>query len=135
MDDFYRWASLRSSYLADANVDAAEAYAGSGGWRPGSWYGDGWYWDPWFDAYTFLPGDGIFFDPFGWGFYSPWCAPYFGFGYGGWGGAGFPGTAEGTRIRVVLGRITILHPWLRMRGRPAGRLGTHIACGAATRPR
>jgi hypothetical protein len=55
-------------------------------WAPG-WYGDGWYWDPWFDAYTFIPGDGIFFGPFGWGFYSPWYvfgAPYFGFGY--WGG-------------------------------------------------
>ena len=26
-DDFYRWASLRSSYLAEANVDAARRYA------------------------------------------------------------------------------------------------------------
>ena len=86
MDDFYRWASLRSSYLADANVDAARTYAGGGGWYPGGWYGYGWYWDPWFDAYTFIPGDGIFFDPFGWGFYSPgfvFGAPYFGYGYGG----------------------------------------------------
>jgi len=39
MDDFYRWASLRSSYLADANVDAARTYAGGGGWVPGGWYG------------------------------------------------------------------------------------------------
>jgi len=89
-DDFYRWASLRSSYLAEANVDAARTYAGSpgwsaGGWYANGWYGNGWYWDPWFDAYTFIPGDGIFFDPFGWGFYSPWMvygAPYFGFGSG-----------------------------------------------------
>jgi hypothetical protein len=88
-DDFYRWASLRSSYLAEANVNAAQAYAGDpAGWNPGSWYGEGWYWDPSFDAYTFLPGDGIFFDPFGWGFYSPWFAPYGGFGYGGYGGYG-----------------------------------------------
>jgi hypothetical protein len=85
MDDFYRWASLRSSYLADANVDAARTYAGGGAWSPGGWYGYGWYWDPWFDAYTFIPGDGIFYDPFGWGFYSPgfvFGAPYFGYGYG-----------------------------------------------------
>ncbi|MGA2273872.1 MAG: hypothetical protein ABSH00_09980 [Bryobacteraceae bacterium] len=84
MDDFYRWASLRSSYLAEANVDEARTYAGGYGWAPG-WYGAGWYWDPWFTAYTFIPGDGIFFGPFGWGFYSPWYAfgaPYFGFGYG-----------------------------------------------------
>jgi hypothetical protein len=94
-DDFYRWASLRSSYLAEANVDAARQYAGSGGYGYGSgpgvyagWYGTGWYWDPWFSAYTYLPGDGIFYDPFGWAFYSPglvWGAPYFyGRGYYGY---------------------------------------------------
>lgn len=86
-DDFYRWASLRSSYLAEANVDAARRYAGASGFAPSVWYGDGWYWNPWFSAYTFIPGDGIFFDPFGWGFYSPWFAfgaPYFGYGYGGY---------------------------------------------------
>ena len=84
-DDFYRWASLRSSYVSEANVDAARTYAGANGWAPGLWAGDGWYWDPWFDAYTFLPGDGIFFSPFGWGFYSPWCAfgaPFYGIGRG-----------------------------------------------------
>jgi len=93
MDDFYRWANLRASYLAEANVDAARTYGGGAGWSPAAWYGDGWYWDPWFDAYTFIPGDGIFFDPFGWGFYSPWCAfgaPYYGYGYG-YGGYGYMG--------------------------------------------
>src|SRR5579862_4682621 len=89
MDDFYRWASLRSSYLADANVDAARTYIGGGGGSQGGWYGYGWYWDPWFDAYTFIPGDGVFYDPFGWGFYSPgfvFGAPFVGFGYGYGGG-------------------------------------------------
>jgi hypothetical protein len=84
-DDFYRWASLRSSYLAEANVDAARTYAGGSGWSPGMWYGNGWYWNPWYSAYTFIPGEGIFYDPFGWGFYSPWMAfgaPYFGYGFG-----------------------------------------------------
>jgi hypothetical protein len=83
-DDFYRWASLRSSYLAEANVDVARTYV-AGAWAPNPWYGAGWYWDPWFDAYTFLPADGIFYGPFGWGFYSPWyvtAAPYFGVGLG-----------------------------------------------------
>jgi uncharacterized membrane protein YgcG len=75
-EDLYRWTSLRSSYLAEANVDYAPKYM-YGGF---GWFGDGWYWDPWFDAYTFLPGDGIFYSSFGWGFYSPWCvfgAPFF----------------------------------------------------------
>src|ERR1700681_1249695 len=97
MDDFYRWSSLRSSYLAEANVDAARRYAGSpgfaaGGWYANGWYGNGWYWDPSFAAYTFIPGDGIFYDPFGWGFYSPWLAygaPYFGYGFGYGDGRGY----------------------------------------------
>lgn len=87
-DDFYRWASLRSAYLTEANVDAAKRYAGGGGWSSGVWDGAGWYWDSGFDAYTFIPDDGIFYSPFGWGYYSPWYAfgaPGFGY-FGGYGG-------------------------------------------------
>jgi len=76
-EELYRWTSLRSGYLAEANADAAPNYS-FGGF---GWFGEGWYWDPWFDAYTFLPADGIFYSPFGWGFYSPWCAsaaPFYG---------------------------------------------------------
>jgi hypothetical protein len=69
-EDLYRWTSLRSSYVAEANADSAPAYS-LGGF---GWFGDGWYWNSWFDSYTFLPGDGILYSPFGWGFYSPWCA-------------------------------------------------------------
>ena len=48
-EDLYRWTSLRSGYLAEANADAAPNYSYGGN----GWFGDGWYWDPWFDAYTF----------------------------------------------------------------------------------
>jgi hypothetical protein len=60
---------LRSGYLAEANVDAASIYLADG-WGPWGygWWGADWYWDPWFDAFTFIPGDGIFFSPFGWDF-------------------------------------------------------------------
>jgi hypothetical protein len=58
---------LRSGYLSEANVDAAWIYISGGV----GWYGPGWYWDPWFRAYTFVPGDGTLYSPFGWGFYSP----------------------------------------------------------------
>lgn len=68
--DLYRWSSLRSSYLAEANVDVAPSYVNAGWYGPG-WIGTGWYWDPWFDCYTFLPGNGFLYSPFGWGFYSP----------------------------------------------------------------
>lgn len=80
-DGFYRWAKLRSSYLAEANVDAARVYYDGG---PG-WYGPGWYWDPWFASYTWIPGAGVLWSPFGWGFYSPYSvysAPVFLYGGG-----------------------------------------------------
>jgi hypothetical protein len=80
-DDLYNWSSLRSSYLAEANIGQARRYVNG----PGFW-GAGWYWNPWYGAYTFIPGDGFFYNPFGWGFYSPWFvyrAPFFGF-YGGY---------------------------------------------------
>ena len=81
-DDLYRWSGLRSAYVAEANVNAAPNYV-AGAWYGPGWFGPGWYWDPWFGSYTFIPGDGIFYSPFGWGFYSPfwvYSAPYF---YGG----------------------------------------------------
>jgi len=81
--DLYNWSRLRSSYLAEANIGEARAYAGGPGF-----FGAGWYWNPWYSAYTFIPGDGFFYNPFGWGFYSPFFvyrAPFFGFGY--YGGA------------------------------------------------
>ncbi len=83
-DDMYRWSSLRSSYLGEANVEMARTYYGGAGWAPSPWIGTGWYWDPWFSAYTWLPGDGLFWSPFGFGFYSPlvvYRAPFFAGGF------------------------------------------------------
>lgn len=69
-DDLYQWSSLRSSYLAEANVDRAQPD------QMGNSYGDGWDWDPNYDSYTFVPADGVFYSPFGWGFYSPYYVGY-----------------------------------------------------------
>jgi hypothetical protein len=70
-NDLYRWSSLRSSYLAEASIDTSRTYINYGWWGPG-WFGPwGWGWSPWFGAYTFFPGNGILYSPFGWGFYSP----------------------------------------------------------------
>jgi hypothetical protein len=90
-DNFYRWASLRSSYLAEANADAARGFAQGyyGGPAYYAGYAPGWFWDPYFDAYTWLPYDGFFFSPFGWGFYSPgfaYAAPFYGYRGGYFGG-------------------------------------------------
>ncbi|HEY1743810.1 MAG TPA: hypothetical protein VGG18_11650 [Granulicella sp.] len=101
-DGLYRWSSLRSEYLGEENLELASEYAGNGGFAPG------WAWDPYFYGYTWLPGNGLFWNPFGWGFYSPyyiWGGGFIygrgyrgGYGYGGgygyrggYGRAGFAG--------------------------------------------
>jgi hypothetical protein len=69
-----RWSRLRSQYEAQANLDAARTVVVNN-----AWYGPGWYWDPFWGYWSFLPGNGILYSPFGFSFYSP---VYFGF-YGG----------------------------------------------------
>ncbi|HEY1732393.1 MAG TPA: FecR domain-containing protein [Terriglobales bacterium] len=67
-NDFYNWSALRSEYLSEASANAAQVYIAGG---PG-WIGPGWYWDQAFFGYTFVPGAGLLYSPFGpWGFYSP----------------------------------------------------------------
>ena len=110
-DDLYAWSSVRSQYLSQASIYSAQRYVGEpGAYGPGWWYGSGWYWNPWFSAYSFIPGDGIFYSPFGWGFYSPWYvgyAPIVHFGY--WGRFGYRGAPA------------LAHPVYGMNGRPAPR--------------
>jgi hypothetical protein len=87
-DALYNWSSLRSQYLGEANVQLASAYEGSPGLAPG------WFWDAGLYGYTWLPGDGAFFDPFGYGFYSPYYLYGGGFVYGygrGYGRGGYRG--------------------------------------------
>jgi hypothetical protein len=94
-DDLYKWSSLRSQYLGEANVDLAAQYAGNGGFNPG------WYWDSSMYAYDWLPGGwDPFFSPFGYGFYSPYYLygggfiygrGFYGGGYGFRGGRGYVG--------------------------------------------
>jgi hypothetical protein len=66
-DDLYRWSSVRSGYLAEANQSTAQYIYG--GYGP--YWGKGWYWNPYFAAWSWLPGDGYFYNPFGYPFFSP----------------------------------------------------------------
>jgi hypothetical protein len=77
-DPLYNWSKLRADYLGQANLNLAESYAGSP-------YNPGWYWAPGLYAYTWLPGDSLFWDPFGFGFYSPGYLYGGGFIYPGYG--------------------------------------------------
>jgi hypothetical protein len=92
-DDLYRWSDLRADYLGQANAGLLQAeYAGAPGIDPG------WAWDDAFFGYTWLPYDGLFYSPFGFGFYSPafFCGGGFAY-YGGLRGGfgGFRGAAAG----------------------------------------
>jgi hypothetical protein len=90
-DPLYAWSNLRSEYEAQASMQSARNIFVSG-WP--YWYGPGWYWNPYWDMYGFIPGDGIWFSPFGYPFYSPWVVGFgygYGFGYGHGFGHGFVG--------------------------------------------
>lgn len=104
-DALYKWSSLRSGYLGEANLNLAQSYAGTSGYGYGGGYARGWLWSPSVYSYTWLPGDGLFWSPFGYGFYSPSYLygggiVYGGYGYGGGGysggGVGYRGNRPGT---------------------------------------
>ncbi|RXH57764.1 FecR domain-containing protein [Granulicella sibirica] len=78
-DDLLQWSSLRSEYLGEANLSLATEYEGAADFNPG------WYWAGGPYGYSWLPGDGLFWNPFGYGFYSPGYLYGGGFIYGGYG--------------------------------------------------
>lgn len=90
-DSLFQWSSLRSQYLGEANIQTASQYAGASGFNPG------WYWNTGLYSYTWLPGGGPYFSPFGYGFYSPSYLYGGGAIYGGYPGGiyggGYPGGA------------------------------------------
>jgi uncharacterized membrane protein YgcG len=94
-DDLYRWSSVRSAYLAEANAATAQriytGYAANNAYGP--YWNAGWYWDPYFDMWSWLPWDGFFYGPFGYPFFSVGYGGYAGrFGYGrAYAGLGFAG--------------------------------------------
>jgi len=92
-DPLYKWSSLRSNYLGQANLNLAEEYAGYSGFYPG------WYWAGGPYGYTWLPGDGLFWSPFGYGFYSPFYIRGGGFIYGGYGRGFYRGGYRGGGYR------------------------------------
>jgi hypothetical protein len=74
-DDLYLWARDRSQSLSAANMSSAfslnsNGYGSGSGSVPGNWTG-GWYFNPYFNAYTFIPAGGTFWNPWGYGFFSP----------------------------------------------------------------
>lgn len=80
-DDLYAWSNVRSEYNAAASYQSARNvtinnYGGWGGLGFGGWYGPGWFWNSGFNTWAWLPMDGAFYSPFGYGFYGPGVLPY-----------------------------------------------------------
>ena len=64
-DAFYRWSARRAEYIATANFATARSsvinYSRTGNW----------VWNPWYGMFTYLPGYGFGYSPYGWAWYSP----------------------------------------------------------------
>lgn len=105
-DDLYLWARDRSQVMSAANMSSARSLSSSSGYGTGygllspglgSWTG-GWYFNPYMDMYTFVPLNGTYVSPFGFGFFSP--ATIYGYYSPGtywYGGGGPVGASAGGR--------------------------------------
>ncbi len=113
-DELYAWSKGRDQYDSAASYAAAKSLStnsymgGNGGWGYGfsgfsGWGGPGWFWNPAFSSYAWLPGDGAFFSPFGYGFYAPGYVAYAPVAYAPLGG--HPG---GVAVPVNPGRVPVL---------------------------
>jgi hypothetical protein len=86
-DDLYLWSQVRSESMADANVSMGGIYSGYGPYTSG-----GWFWNPSFGMYSWLPGSGYAYSPFGYPFYSlGYAAPFYNGFSGFYGGFSRPG--------------------------------------------
>jgi len=107
-DDLYVWSEVRSSALAAANASTAQyVYAG---YAP--FYGSGWYWNPAFGMYSWLPGNGFFYSPFGYPFYSVGVFPVY---------RGYYGVHRGFIARPHIGAGFVRHGFVN----PGFRVAPH----------
>lgn len=84
-DDLYAWSNTRAQYNAAATYAGSRQAYDAGGYGYSSFSSPGWYWNSPFSSYMWMPGNGAFYSPFGWGFYGPGVvqyAPVIGLGYG-----------------------------------------------------
>jgi len=66
-DDLNRWSARRAEYISMANISAAKYVKDSGS----TWSNSGWYFNPYFGMFTFIPGSGMFYSPYGYRYYAP----------------------------------------------------------------
>jgi hypothetical protein len=95
-DDLYRWSARRSGYMAEANVYSARSLSNSY-YGNGSGFGGqgGWVWNPYFGMFSWIPWNGVYYNAFGYAFWSPYSVyqsyyPYY------YNGGGYPGSGGGS---------------------------------------
>jgi len=104
IDEFDSWSFNRAQTLMAANYSAL---------RRGSMRGIfalGWYYDPFYNCYTFMPGGGLYYSPYGFPFFRRYAdySYYFPYGYwyypgGGSWGSGGGGGGGSAPPRVIAG--------------------------------
>ena len=67
-DAFYRWGSRRASYIAMANVSTARSLMTNGYTNSLN----SWYYNPYLGYATYIPYRGMYRDPWGYNYYSPY---------------------------------------------------------------
>jgi hypothetical protein len=118
-DDLFMWARDRSQNLSAANMASARSLSNSfssgygGSSYPssgGSWNG-GWYFNPYFSMFTYVPGSGTLWSPFGYGFFSPYTIyDYYSPTAYWYGGGGSPNSNAGGRPLYGINSATTSRP-------------------------
>jgi FecR protein len=140
-DDLTRWSQERSEAVSVANVSAAKSLRDSGGSFGSGLFSSGimpygsWYYNPFYSMYTYLPMNGMFFNPYGYGFFSPYTVYQVyqpGYYYGGGGGVRNTGTvtSSGNRLRAGIGTFgTTRAAATNTSGRNSGTAATPVSFG------
>lgn len=90
-DELARWSIRRSQDVAVANVSAAKSLRDSGtSFGPNG----GWFYNSFYSMYTYVPGNGTYWNPYGYGFWSPYTV-YTVYAPGGYYGGGYYGNRGG----------------------------------------
>ena len=75
-DDLYAWSNSRALTNAAASYAGSTSVYNAGGYGFSNYSSPGWFWASGFNSYMWLPGNGAFYSPFGWGFYGPGLVAY-----------------------------------------------------------
>jgi len=143
-DELFAWSNTRAQYNAAATYAGSTQAYQAGGYGFSSYSSPGWYWNSPFNSYMWMPGNGAFYCPFGYGFYGPGVvayAPVVGLAYyGGSGGYYHGGLVPVTGSTATLASNgvakppTVLRVPINPRNAPAGNFsGTSPASFAAAR--